>query len=297
MTRLSASKIFSVALGLVLVIALDACSMSSGQREETGGRIEVVTSILPLADFVENVGGEKVVVSVMVPPGASPHTYEPTPSQMTNLARAKMYAKVGSGVEFEVVWMDKLIAVNRKMLVVDCSTGIQFLEVVGEHESGAADPHIWLSPRNAKIMVQKIYEGLVQVDPVSKVYYEQNRDNYLRELTKLDQDIRSSLSGETNRRFMVYHPAFRYFAREYDLTMLPVEEEGKEPTAADIARAIRQAKEYNIKVIFISPQFNPQSAEVIAEAIGGRVAFIDSLAKDYIANMRMVLGELVKAIE
>ncbi|MEE9399948.1 MAG: zinc ABC transporter substrate-binding protein, partial [Dehalococcoidales bacterium] len=103
MTRLSASKILSVALGLVLVIALDACSMSSGQHEETGGRIEVVTSILPLADFVENVGGEKVVVSVMVPPGASPHTYEPTPSQMTNLARAKMYAKVGSGVEFEVV--------------------------------------------------------------------------------------------------------------------------------------------------------------------------------------------------
>ena len=293
---------------LLLVVVLTASAVSCGQKEEAGGKIGVVVSILPLADFVENVGGEKVDVSVMVPPGASPHVYEPTPSQMVTLARAKMYAKVGSGIEFELVWMDKLAAVNKEMLVVDCSRGVQLLEMVGEdtHEGGeyeggenhgAMDPHIWLSPLNAKIMVQNIYEGLVQLDPDNKAYYEKNRDVYLEKLTRIDQDIRDGLSRVANRRFMVYHPAFGYFAKEYTLTMLPIEVEGKEPVVKGLAHLIEQAREHNIKVIFASPQFNPQSAEVIARAIGGSVVFIDSLAKDYIMNMRLVLGKLVQAME
>ena len=284
-------------LALLLVLVLAVFAMSCQQKEEIGDRIGVVASILPLADFVENVGGEKVDVSVMVPSGASPHVYEPTPSRMAVLAGAKMYARVGSGIEFELVWVDKLIAINPGMLVVNCSKGIEIREMAGEHEHGAMDPHIWMSPLNVKIMVQNIYEGLVQVDPSNKTYYEKNRDTYLRELTKLDQDIRDGLSRVTNRKFMTYHPAFGYFAKEYNLTMLPIEAEGKEPTAAGLAHLIEQAKEHDIRVIFASPQFNPQSAEVIAKAIGGRVVFIDSLAKDYIMNMRLLLGELIKAME
>ncbi len=166
-----------------------------------------------------------------------------------------------------------------------------------EEDHGAMDPHIWLSPLNAKIMVQNIYEGLVQVDPGNRAYYEQNRDTYLQKLTKLDQDIREDLSRVNNRKFMVYHPAFGYFAKEYNLTLLPIEAEGKEPTAVGMAHLIEQAKEHNIRVIFASPQFNPQSAEVIAKAIDGRVVFIDSLARDYIVNMRLLLGELIQAME
>jgi len=284
-------------LALLLVLVLAVFAVSCQQKEEIGDRIGVVASILPLADFVENVGGEKVDVSVMVPSGASPHVYEPTPSRMAVLAGARMYVRVGSGIEFELVWVDKLIAINPGMLVVNCSKGIEIREMAGEHEHGAMDPHIWMSPLNVKIMVQNIYEGLVQVDPSNKTYYEKNRDTYLRELTKLDQDIRDGLSRVTNRKFMTYHPAFGYFAREYNLTMLPIEAEGKEPTAAGLAHLIEQAKEHDIRVIFASPQFNPQSAEVIAKAIGGRVVFIDSLAKDYIMNMRLLLGELIKAME
>jgi len=284
-------------LALLLVLVLAVFAVSCQQKEEIGDRIGVVASILPLADFVENVGGEKVDVSVMVPSGASPHVYEPTPSRMAVLAGARMYVRVGSGIEFELVWVDKLIAINPGMLVVNCSKGIEIREMAGEHEHGAMDPHIWMSPLNVKIMVQNIYEGLVQVDPSNKTYYEKNRDTYLRELTKLDQDIRDGLSRVTNRKFMTYHPAFGYFAREYNLTMLPIEAEGKEPTAAGLAHLIEQAKEHDIRVVFASPQFNPQSAEVIAKAIGGRVVFIDSLAKDYIMNMRLLLGELIKAME
>lgn len=250
--------------------------------------IVVAVSILPQAEFVEAVGGEKVDVAVMVPSGANLHTYEPRPSQIVDLAEAEMYVKVGSGIEFELVWMDKLIGVNRKMLVVDCAKGIELMGM---------DPHIWLSPRNAKVMVRNIYAGLVQVDPVNKDYYAQNRDAYLQKLTRLDQDIKDGLSRMTNRRFLIYHPAFGYFARDYNLTMIPIEEEGNEPTAAGITRLIEYARENNIKVIFTAPQFNPESAEVIADEIGGRVVFVDPLAGDYIKNLRIVLDEMVQAME
>jgi zinc transport system substrate-binding protein len=283
----------------VLATSLLAFAASCTTKKEATDKVGVAVTILPQVDFMEQIGGEKVAITVMVPSGASPHTYEPTPSQMSDLSKAKMYAKVGSGVEFELVWMDKLINVNKKILVIDCSQGIELQETSGEneHEHEAMDPHIWMSPLNAKIMVHNICDGLVQVDPPNRAYYEQNRDDYLQNLTKLDQDMRNSLSSITKRIFMVYHPTLSYFARDYNLTMLLIEEEGKEPTAADIARLIKQAKEYNIKVIFASLQFNPESARVIAEAIGGKVVFIDSLAGEYIVNLRLLLDELVQAME
>ena len=281
----------------LLIAVLTTSALSCAHPTETDDRIGVVVTILPQAEFVENVGGENVDISVMVPPGASPHTYEPTPSQIADLSMAEMYAKVGSGVEFELAWMDKLIATNKDMLMVDCSQGVELQEITGEqeHEHGTLDPHIWMSPLNARIMVRNICDGLVQLDPDSKAYYEKNRDAYLQKLTKLDRDIREGLSGITNRSFIVYHPAFGYFARDYHLTLLPIEEEGKEPTAASLAHLIAKAKEHKIRVIFASPQFNPQSAEVIAAAIEGRVVFIDPLARDYIANLRCLVDELAQA--
>lgn len=303
MERNRVTTAISILLALVLAAALAVSAMSCEQKERISEKIGVVVTIQPQAEFVESVGGERVEVNVMVPPGANIHIYEPTPSQMTALAEAEMYAKVGSGVEFELVWIDKLVAVNKKMLIVDCSKGVELQEMIGEYEHegerehGVMDPHIWMSPLNAQIMVRNICDGLVQVDPDNKPYYERNRDTYLQKLAELDQIIRDVLSGLTNRRFMVYHPAFGYFAREYNLTMIPIEEEGKEPTAAGLARLIEQAKEHEIKVIFAEPQFNPQSAEVIAEALGGEVVFVNPLAGNYIANLRSLLDELVQVME
>lgn len=279
-------------------VAFGGCETTSDISEEIG----VVVSIMPQADFVESVGGEKVKVTVMVPQNADPHTYEPKPGQMKALSTAKMYAKVGSGIEFELIWMDKLVKTNQDMLVVDCAKDVQLIELADEdgHEDeahGNIDPHIWASPLNAKVMVQNICEGLIHIDPGNTTYYKENRDTYLQSLAQLDEDIRDGLSGVRNRKFLVYHPAFGYFAHQYDLTMMAIEEQGKEPTAAGIAHLIQQAKKDDIKVVFASPQFNPQSAEVIANAIGGRVVFVDVLAKDYIANMRFLLGELVQAME
>lgn len=293
-----------ILIAVILVIGLTFVLPACAPEGEKDGRVGVAVTILPQAEFVEKVGGEKVRVTVMVPPGASPHTYEPKPAQMAALAEAEMYAKVGSGVEFELVWMDKLVATNKELVVVDCSKGVTLREMVAEEEPeeedehhGRMDPHIWMSPVNARIMVSNICDGLVAVDPANRGYYEQNRDAYRQQLEEIDREMREGLAAVKNRRFMVYHPAFGYFAAEYGLTMIPIEEEGKEPTAAGLKRLIEQAKAQGIRVIFAEPQFNPKSAEVIAEAIGGRVVLIDSLAKDYIGNLRRLLSEMLPAMD
>jgi len=204
-------------------------------------KLIVMVSILPQADFVEQVGGDKVEVIVMISPGASPATYEPTASQLKAVSSAKMYAKVGSGLPFEEVWLDKIGSANPDMLLVDTSEGITLIAMEEHHhdeeisgddsDKRGMDPHIWLSPGNAKILVQNICDGLVLIDPANKTYYEQNKEHYIHDLEALHLDINESLSGFENRTFMVFHPSWGYFARDYNLTMIAVETEGKEPSA------------------------------------------------------------------
>ncbi|MFH1651607.1 MAG: zinc ABC transporter substrate-binding protein [Chloroflexota bacterium] len=287
-------RVFLLSVCLLLAGLAIAVSAGCAPPQAAGGTVPVAVTLLPQAEFVRGVGGDRVSVTVMVPPGASPHTYEPEPSQIAALSRAKMYAEVGSGVEFELSWMDKLIAQNRGMLVVDCSRGIDLLP---GGEGGRGDPHIWLSPKNAEIMVRNIADGLAQVDPANRAYYEQQRDAYLQKLEALDRDLGKKLSGLTGRTFMVYHPVFGYFARDYDLEMIAIENEGKEPQAADLVRLVQQAKDAGIKVIFAGPQVNTQSAQVIAREIGGRVVLLDPLAEDYLANMRRIGDAIVAAGE
>ena len=283
-------------------------STSCAAPEAETGKMVVAVSLLPQSDFVEVVGGDRVEVVVMVPPGASPHTYEVTPEQMVMLSQAVMYAKVGSPVEFELVWLDKLISANLNMLVVDCARGIELMEMHDddkhdpeeadyEHEHTGLDPHIWLSVKNVEVMVSNICDGLTQIDPENSAYYETNRDAYLESLTQLDNDLEERFSGFSNRSFIVFHPAFGYFARDYDLEQIAVEQDGKEPSADYIIRLIEEAKERDIRVVFVSPQYDSKSAEVIAGEIGGRVLIIDPLAKDFINNMRMIEAAMRAAME
>ncbi len=316
----------------LLFILLSVSSVScSSPYETTDDATVVAVTILPQAGFVEAVGGDRVEVVVMVPPGASPHTYEVTPDQMVLLSRASMYAKVGSGVEFELAWLDRLLAANRDMLVVDCSHGIELLDTAHDgdhdheeehhahehndhhddhhqssghhddhehhahdhdHHHNGADPHIWLSVNNARVMVSHICEGLVQVDPDYADYYRANCAAYIDELTQLDEELSSSLQGLANRTFIVYHPAFGYFARDYDLVQIAVERGGNEPDADYMIRLIDEARDKGIRVIFAAPQFSSRSAEVIAAEIGGQVVHLDPLAKDYIPNLRSVAAAL-----
>jgi zinc transport system substrate-binding protein len=300
-------RVFLVAAGtMALIVLLVVLPVPGTSHETDSDKLVVAVTILPQAGLVEAIGGDKVKVLVMVPPGASPHTYEVTHEQMTTLSRAKMYVKVGSGVEFELAWMDKLIAVNVSMRVVDCSEGIRVLEMDEdhhdhdhEHDHGRTglDPHIWLSVRNAMIMAQNICAGLVQVDPANQDYYEENCADYLEQLAKLDSEIAESLSEVENRRFIVFHPAWGYFARDYDLIQIAVEQDGKEPDIDYRIRLIEEAREQDIRVVFLSPQYPTKSADVIAREIDGRVVIIDPLAKDFIGNMRLVESAMKEAMK
>jgi len=287
----------AIAAALVSTSLTAACATEGMSSSAVG----VVVTIPPQAEFATSVGADLVDVAVMVPPGASPHTHEPTPNLMNVVADAAIYAKVGSGVEFELSWLDKILAQNKDILVVDCSQGISLrrpsAEEEGQHQTpGAADPHVWMTPANAMIMVGNIADGLIGVDPDNRAYYEENRDSYLQQLEALDRDIRSALSGMSDSTFIVYHDSFGYFADEYGLTMLPIEVEGKEPTAAGLVRVVDEARERGVKVVLASPQFSLETPKVIAAEIGARVVVVDSLAEDYVANMRAFLEDLVQAM-
>lgn len=245
----------------------------------TKNKINVVVTIPPQAEFVEKIGGDKVNVSIMVPAGASPHTYEPTPRQLTDLSRANVYMAVGSGVEFELAWLDKIKDLAQ-IPFVNCSENIQILN---------KDPHIWLSLKNAKIIVDNIYRGLADIDSDNSAYYENNKNNYLVELDKLNAETEQLAARKENKIFLTYHPAWAYFCRDYGLEQVAIEQEGKETTSQNIIDAVNQAKNNNIKIIFTSPEFDTKNAEVIAKEINGQIALISPLAGNYLENMRKVI--------
>lgn len=280
-----------IILGFILfLILMTAAYLYTSPGNNTGsmdGQIGVVVTVGPQEEFVKRVGGDRVNVTVMVPPGADPHTYEPLPNQMKQVQNAQIYFQVGSDVEFELAWMGKLTSMNSQMKLVNTSTGIQLIPNTAESEEGS-DPHVWVSPRNAKVMVENIYQSLVQADPENKDYYTKNRDEYLKELDELDKNITQRLSGKNNTKIMVYHPAWAYFCKDYNLKQISIEQNGKEPTPQAIVSLVDTARRENIKVIFVSPEFSTSNAQVIASEIGGKVVVIDPLSNDYLKNMQKV---------
>lgn len=276
--------------GIMILLMAAGCVQQQGTvipSDNGTTPITVAITILPQKQFVERIAGEHASIIVLVPPGADPHTHEPTVKQLEEISRASLYVKVGSGIEFERAWLEKLSGVNPRMTVVDSSTGISFISGQPGVESGA-DPHIWLSPKNAKIMVENTYQGLARADPNHAAEYRVNADAYLKELDALDVEISQETATKKTRTFMVYHPAWSYFARDYSLVQIPIETDGKDPSPVGIASLIRQAKEGNITVIFASPEYSSKSADVIAKEVGGSVALVSPLEEDYLRNMRNV---------
>lgn len=276
-----------VAAVLAVFLLAAATAGCTGTDRQNDGKIVVAATIPPEQEFVEQVGGDHVRVILLVPPGADPHTYEPPPGVLADVAEADMYAVVGSGIEFELAWREKIAALNPGMLIVDCSRGVDPI-AAGEGDHAGTDPHIWTSPKNAKVMVEEIREGLITVDPENAEDYRRNADAYLGELDALDAEIAGALAESGVKAVMVYHSSWAYLARDYGFVEVPIESEGKEPSPQRIEHLIKQAEEEKIRVIFASPEHSTRSAEVIADAVGGTVVTVSPLAKDYLANMRHV---------
>jgi zinc transport system substrate-binding protein len=251
---------------------------------------------------------------VMVPPGASPHSYEPKPEQMRALARASAYFAIG--VEYEKAVLPKIAAMHPDLKIVQTDAGIVKAPMTGRHQHGQAkehehehehehghhhhkglDNHVWLAPELVRIQAKNILESLTALDPAHAAVYASNYRAFMADLDSLDVDIKEALGGREGSAFMVFHPAWGYFATQYGLRQIPVEVEGKEPTAQDLQRLIDRAKSEQIRVVFVSPQFSTRSAETIAKAINGQVVPVNPLAEDWMENMRTVAEKFRQAMQ
>jgi zinc transport system substrate-binding protein len=289
--------------GLILLLAgFVLCAGCTGPGEAPSpGNLTVAVTVLPQAELVRAVGGDQVDVIVLVPPGADPHTYEPTASQMVALSKARIYFKLGTGLlPFEDRFVSGLRDLNRDLVVVDTFEGGVLIEETGDHARDSAytrDPHVWFSVRNGEIMVQNIEKALSREDPANASYYAQNHDTYLARLDTLDKTINTTLSCLPRRSFLAVHESWGYFARDYNLTPVIIESHGKEPTAREIAEIVDTARRDGIQLIFVEPQFSTRGAEVIAQEINGTVVTIDPLAPDYYENMVRVSQAFARGAE
>lgn len=271
--------------------------------------VSVFVSVIPQETFVSRIGAEHVRVTALVQPGQNPHAYEPTARQMAELADADLYVRIG--VAFEDAWMPRLMAANQQMRVLDARAGIALrADDPGHHHEHAhdghenhggqdaqeaIDPHIWTSPRRVKMMGAAIRDALSEIAPEHAGDFAANFERFAAELNDLDASIRERLAGLENRRFMVYHPAWGYFAEDYGLEQVAIEREGKEPGARALAALVDQARREGIRVIFAEPQFNTASAEQVAQEIGGQCVVIDPLAADYFATLQQAADLIAEA--
>ncbi|MFP4424293.1 MAG: metal ABC transporter solute-binding protein, Zn/Mn family [Candidatus Woesearchaeota archaeon] len=249
-------------LSFLFLLVLTGC-----QQSDT----DIFVSLVPLQGIVQEIS-DNMTVDVMVPVGANPHTYEPTPSKIKEVSEARMYVKAGSGIEFEVAWFDKIRSLNKDMIVVDASDGLDF-----------ENPHIWLSLSNLEVIANNIYQGLAELDPENKETYKANLDEYLSRIRSIDQEI-----TVRNKSFVAFHPAWDYFARDYNLTQVPIMKEGKEPTFQDVREVIEKVNEENISVILVSPQFSSRYADAISEETNAKVVRADTLASDTPSTIREI---------
>jgi zinc transport system substrate-binding protein len=284
--------------------------------------MDVVVSILPQKTFVEEIGQDKVNVSLMVKPGNSPHTYEPKPSQMKQISKADLYFSID--VEFEHVWLEKFKSQNKQMKVIDLSKGITKLPLGKhsheeehehkdeheheheheheaehsayddhEHEGETLDPHVWTNTSNVKIIVKNIYQTLSKEDPENQEYYKANYEKFMSKINNTDKKIKELLKDlPKDTKFMVFHPAWGYFAKQYGLKQIAIESGGKNPKPRQLAHLIEEAKEEKVTAVFTAPEFSDKAAKQIAKEVGIPVIKVSPLNPQWSKN----LIRLAKAI-
>lgn len=281
--------IFILVTGIIILIS--GCA-----KKEPDTKKYITVSILPQKFFVEKITGDNFEINVLLPPGVSPHTFEPPPSSLIQLSKSSLYFTAGH-LDFENTWLEKFRSVNPGMNIIDTSVGVELIsnkdedphegEIEGQdhHEHTGIDPHIWMSVKEVKIQCKNILDAVIKTDPENKELYLKNFEIFDLDLDKLDMQIRTMLTGLETRKFIIYHPALGYFARDYGLEEISVEMDGKDPAPEDLKNLIDTAKADGIKVIFVQKQFDTRQAESIASEIGGKVMHLDHLSEDWLNNM------------
>lgn len=282
-----------IRIGIVVIIL-----MISGLVKGYGREVIFVT-IPPQKWVVDRIVGDDFEVISVVDRGMNPHSFEITPSMVSKIANSKVYFIIGLG-DAE----DNLVSTIKKSFpsvnIVDVSKGISKLPLIHSHSRcfehkhthPAYDPHVWTSPLNMKVIAKNIFEEVSRLKPDRKKVYEDNYLRLVKELDDLHREIKQMLEPFRNRRFMVFHSAFKYFEREYGVVEVSIEYEGKEPTPKQLRCIIDEAKRNRVKVVFVQTGFSQKGARVIAQEIGGIVEEINQLEYDYINNMRFIATKI-----
>lgn len=276
--------------------------------------IQVTVSIQPQVFFLEKIGGEKVSINLLVPAGRNPATYAPTPLQIAKLVKSALYFAIG--MPFENRLMPKIKNIARNTRIIETQQNIQKRQLENhfdadqhhEHEADEEetsdqdhqigyDPHIWLNPLLVKTLAETIKNALSEYDPSGTTFYHQNYLNFLSELDQLHSKLKLILAPLSGKTIYVFHPSYGYFTDAYGLRQKAIELEGKRPKAKELAQFIKTAKKENVRVIFVQPQFDRNTARKIASSIKGKVITLDPLAEKYLQNLETMAQKIVSALQ
>lgn len=291
-----------LAFALAGIISFSSCK-GNKKGEMTTEKNTVTVTIEPFRYFVEKIAGNKVNVNVMVPAGSNPETYEPTPQQMVKLSHSVLYFKVGR-IGFEETWMKKLTDNAPDMKVIDTSMGISPAKTVG----GVIDPHTWMSCQSASIIADNICKALCNRMPKDSAYFTERchrfKGNIISEVAqqmtpyfRKAKEAREKLIGrkETRFPFVIYHPALTYFAKDHGLEQLPIEEEGREPSIAQLQTLINRAKRDQIKTVFIQKEFANRNTQTFINATGANAIEINPLSYQWDKEMVEIAKKIAQS--
>lgn len=281
--------------------------------------LKVFVSLPPQKEFVERLGGNRVHVTALVPPGADPHTYEPSPAQMKALTQASLYFSIG--IPFEKNLLGRVRSLNPQLQVVATDEGLSKRPITGQghahehihgepkdrpgkeaedshgHDEGEPDPHVWLSPPMVMAMARPMVLALIAADPADQPGYEARYKNFLQDVAALDLEIHKTFrDAKPPREFYVFHPSWGYFADAYGLRQVAVESEGKEAKPAHLKELVVSAREKGVTTLFVQPQFSKRSAEMVAKEIGAHLESLDPLAENWMDNLRLVSRRIREAM-
>lgn len=261
---------------IILIATLAACSPGS----HTDCENTIYVSIEPLRFFTEQIADGKFNVKTLARQGASPETYEPTAEQLTELARCCMYIKVGN-LGFEQTWLKRIMTNAPHTIIKSADNGVEYTKSA----NGVPDQHIWMSTENANIIADNICRYMIEIDKADSLLFKANTEKLKQKIAHADSCIRKHLADNGNRSFIIYHPALTYYARDFMLSQIPIEEEGREPSAAQLQNIVRAGKEQKVKTIFVQSEFPESNASIIAKETGATVKTINPLAYNWIEEM------------
>lgn len=272
---------------LIYILTLFILSGCGNTTQKSEKPILTVT-LEPLRYFTEAIAGNNYEVVSMVPKGSSPESYDPTPQQLVNLSKSQAYFRIGY-IGFEQAWMKKLEANCPNMKVYNTSKGIDLIRDKGHwhgdhfHEGGV-EPHVWNSTQNALIIADNIYQALCELDSTHQEDYQKRLDVLKQTIRQTDANVRT-LVENADSTFLIYHPALSYFARDYGLKQVSIEEGGKEPSPAQLKALIETCRNENVHTIFVQQEFDQRNAQLIANELGVNIVSINPLSYDWVKEM------------